>query len=202
MPASAAQPPPASAAQPPPAPAAAAAPPAVAKPVRAAKAKAAEVDATTTGAPAQHEKAPPSPAPVASAGAEADEAAPPSAVPTPPTGDLAVLRDRWPEIVARISAHPPTKPLIVVCRPISVEDGIVTLGFPEDKSFLRAVAERRRTVLEENISAVLGRSVGVRCVATNIDVVPDLPSDEEAAWILAEARRIFGEEGADPAEVG
>jgi DNA polymerase III subunit gamma/tau len=118
------------------------------------------------------------------------------------TGDLAVLRDRWPEIVARISAHPPTKPLIVVCRPISVEDGVVVLGFPEDKAFLRAVAERRRTVLEENISAVLGRSVAVRCVATNIDVVPDLPSDEEAAWILAEARRIFGEEGADPAEVG
>jgi hypothetical protein len=118
------------------------------------------------------------------------------------SGDLAVLRDRWPEIVARISAHPPTKPLIGVCRPISVEDGIVTLGFPEDKAFLRDVAERRRGVLEENISAVLGRSVGVRCVATNIDVLPDLPSDEEAAWILAEARRIFGEEGADPAEVG
>jgi hypothetical protein len=124
-------------------------------------------------------------------------------VATPPAaGDLGVLRDRWPEIVARISAHPPTKPLIVVCRPISVEEGVVTLGFPEDKSFLRAVAERRRGVLEENISAVLGRSVAVRCVATNIDVVPDLPSDEEAAWILAEARRIFGEEGADPAEVG
>jgi len=118
------------------------------------------------------------------------------------TGDLGLLKDRWPEIVARISAHPPTKPLIVVCRPINVEDGIVTLGFPEDKAFLRDVAERRRNVLEENISAVLGRSVAVRCVATNIDVVPDLPSDEEAAWILAEARRIFGEEGADPAEVG
>jgi DNA polymerase-3 subunit gamma/tau len=118
------------------------------------------------------------------------------------TGDLDVLRARWPEVVARISTHPPTKPLIVVCRPISVEDGIVTLGFPEDKAFLRDVAERRRGVLEDNISAVLGRTVGVRCVATNIDVVPDLPSDEEAAWILAEARRIFGEEGADPAEVG
>ena len=47
-----------------------------------------------------------------------------------------------------------------------------------------------------------GAAVAVRCVATNIDVVPDLPSDQEAAWILAEARRIFGEEGADPAEVG
>jgi DNA polymerase III subunit gamma/tau len=143
--------------------------------------------------------------PVEAAGSpdEAAQAAPATAVAGPPaTGDLAVLRDRWPEIVARISAHPPTKPLIVVCRPISVEDGVVVLGFPEDKAFLRAVAERRRSVLEENISAVLGRSVAVRCVATNIDVVPDLPSDEEAAWILAEARRILGEEGADPAEVG
>ena len=78
----------------------------------------------------------------------------------------------------------------------------MTLGFPEDKSFLRAVAERRKGVLEENISAVLGHAVNVRCVATNLDVVPDLPSDQEAEWILAEARRIFGEEGADPAEVG
>ncbi len=161
----------------------------------------------------------PTPAPVAESAAAtaAGPAAPPAVAettsspaesPAPAvagpaaTGDLAVLRDRWPEIVARISAHPPTKPLIVVCRPISVEDGVVILGFPEDKAFLRAVAERRRAVLEENISAVLGRSVAVRCVATNIDVVPDLPSDEEAAWILAEARRIFGEEGADPAEVG
>jgi DNA polymerase III subunit gamma/tau len=116
--------------------------------------------------------------------------------------ELAVLRERWPEIVARISAHPPTKPLIVVCRPISVENGIVTLGFPEDKAFLRQVAERRKSVLEDNISAVLGRPVGVRCVATNIDVLPDLPSDEDAAWILAQAQRIFGDETADAAEVG
>jgi len=167
--------------------------------------------------PAPAKPAPAKPPPVESAPAPAPEAAPPTAAempagprdaPAPPvagpaaTGDLAVLRDRWPEIVARISAHPPTKPLIVVCRPISVEDGVVILGFPEDKAFLRAVAERRRAVLEESISAVLGRSVAVRCVATNIDVVPDLPSDEEAAWILGEARRIFGEEGADPAEVG
>ena len=129
-------------------------------------------------------------------------AAPESVAAPAATGDLALLRDRWPEIVARISAHPPTKPLIVACRPISVEDGIVTLGFPEDKAFLRAVAERRRPVLEENVSAVLGRSVAVRCVATNIDVLPDLPSDAEAAWVLAEAKRIFGDESGEPAEVG
>jgi DNA polymerase-3 subunit gamma/tau len=129
-------------------------------------------------------------------------AAPAAVQSAPATGDLAILRDRWPEIVARISAHPPTKPLIVACRPISVEDGIVTLGFPEDKAFLRQVAERRRPVLEEHVSAVLGRTVAVRCVATNIDVVPELPADAEAAWVLAEARRIFEADDSNPAEVG
>ena len=113
-----------------------------------------------------------------------------------------MLRDRWAEVVARISANPPSKPLIAECRPISVEDGVVTLGFPESKAFLKDLLEKRRNILEENISAVLGRSVAVHCVATNVDVLPDLPTDEEAAWILAEARRIFGEESADPAEVG
>ena len=177
-----------------------------AKPARAAKTRAAATDAAPAPAPEAPATAAHSPAPAPEAPAvdpaEYVPAAPATVAAPAPTGDLAVLRDRWSEVVARISAHPPTKPLIVVCRPISVEDGIVTLGFPEDKAFLRDVAERRRMVLEENISAVLGRSVAVRCVATNVDVVPDLPTDEEAAWVLAEARRIFGEEGADPAEVG
>jgi hypothetical protein len=112
-----------------------------------------------------------------------------------------VLRERWTEIVTRISSHPPTKPLIVVCRPISAEDGVVTLGFPEDKAFLRAVAERRRPVLEEVISGVLGRAVAVRCVATNLDVLPDLPADDEAQWLLSEARRIFGHDATEATEV-
>jgi len=120
------------------------------------------------------------------------EPAPAVAVGVPAGGELAVLRERWPEVVARISAHPPTKPLISVCRPIAVENGVVTLGFPEDQGFLRDVAERRRKVLEEGIGAVLGRAVGVRCVATNLDLLPPLPTDAEAAFILAEARRIFG----------
>lgn len=119
----------------------------------------------------------------------------------PVGADLALLRERWPEVVARISAHPPTKPLIAVCRPIAVEDGIVTLGFPEDQGFLRDVAERRRTVLEDGIGAVLGRPVGVRCVATNLDLVPPLPADADAAFVLAEARRIFGADDADAAPV-
>jgi len=121
----------------------------------------------------------------------------------PPAVDdaLAVLRDRWAEIVSRISAHPPTRPLIVACRPVSVEGAVVTLGFPEDKAFLQAVAERRRGVLEEGIGAVLGRPVVVRCVATNLDLVPEI-ADDEAAFVLAEARRIFGDDSSDAVEVG
>ena len=138
------------------------------------------------------------PAAVPAAGAAASEPVAAAAA----TGDMAILRDRWGEIVARISAHPPTKPLIVACRPISVEDGVVVLGFPEDKGFLRAVAERRRSVLEEHVSAVLGRTVAVRCVATNIDVVPELPSDAEAAWVLEQARRIFEADEPDPVDAG
>jgi hypothetical protein len=118
------------------------------------------------------------------------------------SGDLAILRDRWAEVVTRISAYPPTKPLIASCRPISVEDGVVTLGFPEDQGFLRAVADRRRNILEEGIGAVLGRTVAVRCVATNLDLVPQLPSDEEAAFVLSEARRIFADDDPDATEIG
>ncbi|HEX9550492.1 MAG TPA: DNA polymerase III subunit gamma/tau [Candidatus Limnocylindrales bacterium] len=120
---------------------------------------------------------------------------------TPAGPDLELLRERWPDVVARISAHPPTKPLIAVCRPIAIEDGIVTLGFPEDQGFLRDVAERRRAVLEEGIGTVLGRPVGVRCVATNLDLLPPLPADAEAAFVLAEARRIFGADDPEAAPV-
>jgi DNA polymerase-3 subunit gamma/tau len=167
-------------------------------PAEAAPARASSADPAVTAATADSQPdADPSPLPPAAPVASGSPVAAPQA-----TGDLAVLRDHWPEIVARISAHPPTKPLIIACRPISVEDGVVTLGFPEDKAFLRAVAERRRPVLEENVSAVLGRSVAVRCVATNLDLVPDIPSDAEAAWVLAEARRIFETDDGNPAEVG
>ncbi|MCI0345664.1 MAG: hypothetical protein L0221_09515, partial [Chloroflexi bacterium] len=132
----------------------------------------------------------------------AEPAAVPAAVPAAaPGSDLERLRRLWPEIVTQLSAHPPTKPLITACRPISVEDRTVILGFPEGMGFLRDVAERRRPVLEEGISRFLGHPVAVRCVATNLDVLPQLPGDEEAAFVLAEARRIFGEDTVDATEV-
>jgi DNA polymerase III subunit gamma/tau len=111
------------------------------------------------------------------------------------------LRSLWPEIVAHISLHPPTKPLIAACRPISVDGNIVTLGFPEGQAFLKDVAERRRTNLEEGIGQFLGRAVAVRCVATNLELVPPVPGDADAAFVMAEAKRIFGEDLVDVGEV-
>jgi hypothetical protein len=77
---------------------------------------------------------------------------------------------------------------------VTVEEQVVTLGFPEHQAFLREKAEARRGVLEDGIGAVLGHTVTVRCIATNLDLVPELPPDEDAAFVLAQARRIFGEE--------
>ncbi len=74
----------------------------------------------------------------------------PSDRPARPAGDeLQALLAAWPEIVTRLSAHPPTKPLIVSCRPVAVDGAIVTLGFPEEQAFLqgpgRAPQDRDRS---------------------------------------------------------
>jgi len=116
--------------------------------------------------------------------------------------DLDLLRDRWTEIVAAISQNPAVKPLVTVCRPISVDGNVVTLGFPEGQAFLRDVAERRRPALEDGIGRFLGRAVTVRCVATNLEVGPPAAEDPDSAYVLAEARRIFADDLADVGEVG
>jgi hypothetical protein len=178
------------------APAREAAPPAVSAPSPAAAP--AKPEARPAPAPPAAAAAPSSPGPTPF---DSSDARVPLA-PTAPTGDdLERLRSGWATIVAAISKSPPLKPLIVVCRPIGVEGNIVTLGFPEEQAFLKDVAERKRANLEERIGEFLGHEVGVRCVATNLDLLPPLPADAEAAHILAEAHRIFGEDLAEVPEV-
>ena len=41
----------------------------------------------------------------------------------------------------------------------------------------------------------------MRCVVSNLDLLPPLPDDADAAHILAEAQRIFAEDIADVREV-
>jgi DNA polymerase III subunit gamma/tau len=102
----------------------------------------------------------------------------------------------WPAIVERLSAHPPTKPLIVSCRPVSVDGAVVTLGFPEEQAFLKDQAERRKPGIEAGIAAVIGHPVTVHCVVANVELPPAASDD-----LVAEARRIFAEELADVGEV-
>jgi DNA polymerase III subunit gamma/tau len=112
---------------------------------------------------------------------------------------LAELIAAWPRIVAELSNSPPIKPLVEACRPIEMTGNQVILGFPEGKAFLRDVAERRRTHLEEGIGRVLGRAVAVRLVATNLDLLP-APAAEEVD-LLTMARRVFADDLVDAEEV-
>ena len=126
-----------------------------------------------------------------------DRAAPAS--PTlPPDADAALdqLLAAWPAIVEHLSAHPPTKPLIVKCRPVAVDGAIVTLGFPEEQAFLKDQAERRRPGIEAGIADVIGHPVTVRCVVANVELTAAGSDD-----LVAEARRIFAEELVDVGEV-
>jgi len=126
------------------------------------------------------------------------EAPPAGSARTGPT--LQMLLERWAEIVEVISKNPPTRPLIVACRPVGVEGSVVTLGFPEAQSFFKDVAERRRAILEDGVSRVLGIPVSVRCVAANVEVSP-LPADPDSARLLTEFRRIYGDDVVDVSDV-
>jgi DNA polymerase III subunit gamma/tau len=142
----------------------------------------------------------PADAPTAATAADASEAPTPASPPVahPASDDLATLLAGWPELVG--SARPATKAVISECRPLSVDDNVVVLGFPEAKAFLKEVAERKRPDIEAAVGQLLGRAVAVRCIATNIDVVP-IPSDSDAAFVLAEAKRIFADDLVDVGEV-
>jgi DNA polymerase-3 subunit gamma/tau len=127
----------------------------------------------------------------------------PSAPARPVAGDdqLEQLRAAWPQVVEHISRNPANRPLIAACRPVEIRDGRIILGFPESQSFLRDIAERKRSVLEEGLSAVLGRPVAVQCVATNIEMVEPAPADQGTDELVAHARRVFEDDLVDIAEV-
>ncbi len=166
-------------------------------PTPAAKRRGAPRSASQSVAPTP--PAAPSPAP-AGASDPATSGPEPVADATPGVA-LDELRRRWPEVVALISRHPPTKPLIEACRPIAVEGAVVTLGFPESQLFLRDVADRRRATLEDGLGRVLGRPVSVRCVATNVDPEPAAPADAEGAAVLRAARDVWGDDLVEAPEV-
>jgi DNA polymerase-3 subunit gamma/tau len=117
------------------------------------------------------------------------------AVPVASGTDLDRLVGGWPDIVKSVS--PATRAVLTECRPIAVDGNVVTLGFPEAKGFLKDHAERRRTDVETAVGGLLGRPVSVRTVATNIEVAPLVAADD----LVAEAKRIFGEDLVDVVEI-
>jgi DNA polymerase III subunit gamma/tau len=159
---------------------------------------AAEPTSTPRDAPAPTPKDAPTPqeAPPPAVEPTADHADRPSvAVPIAVGDDLDRLLEGWPEIVKAVS--PATRAVLTECRPIGVEGNVVTLGFPEAKGFLKDHAERRRQDVETAVGGLLGRPISVRTVATNIEVAPLGAADD----LVAEARRIFGEDLVDVAEI-
>jgi DNA polymerase-3 subunit gamma/tau len=118
----------------------------------------------------------------------------------PADGDaLERLLAAWPDVVAYVSRNPANRPLIAACRPIELRDGVIVLGFPENQAFLRDIAERKRSVLEEAVAAVLGQPIGIRCVATNIELAA--PTMDGETDLVAQARRIFADDLAEVGEV-
>jgi DNA polymerase-3 subunit gamma/tau len=201
-----------------------AAPPVVAQRPATAPGGSAPVEAPTPRGPTPTEPDPDPPvsdAPVASPAPHALPAAPavttaPTAAPaaaatesavasTPvPAIDGALSLDRivtsWPEIVAVLSRQPAIKQLILTCRPVALDGTVVTLGYPEEQAFLRDVAERKKAGIEAGIQEVIGHAVGVRCVVANIEV-PGAPAATDDGFLMSEARRIFGDDLVDVAEV-
>jgi hypothetical protein len=177
----------------------------------AAPARAEPQTAPATEPPSEPAAKAPLPASTSAADASAEASpAPPVAAPTPSEPltppapadpELAQLLAAWPTIVAQLSAHPPTKPLIVACRPVAVDGAIVTLGFPEEQAFLKDAAERRRPAIEAGISAAVGHPVTVRCVVANVELPAAAPDAADASFVLAEARRIFADDIVDVGEI-
>ncbi len=62
-------------------------------------------------------------------------------------------------------------------------------------------ADRRQSACSRPPRRLPGHPVGVRCVVTNLDLLPPLPADQEAAHILAEAHRIFADDRLDVPDV-
>jgi DNA polymerase-3 subunit gamma/tau len=145
-------------------------------------------------------------APGSAAAPEAPAAAAGDSVPpaTPETNGTELSLDRivaaWPAIVSALSRQPVIKPLILTCRPVALDGVVVTLGFPEEQAFLREIAERKKANIEAGIREVIGHDVGVRCIVANIEVPAPATAGDDG-FLMAEARRIFGDDLADVVEI-
>ncbi|MBC7224405.1 MAG: hypothetical protein H5T59_09070, partial [Anaerolineae bacterium] len=151
------------------------------------------VEACLGGQPAEEAAAPapqpprareaPPPAPAAPAQAKAPAARPkeaaspaPRATPRPaspaqpaaagPKIDAATLKAEWGRVLAEVRPHSRQVEAVLrgSCEPLSIEDGVVTIGFYHQFHKGRVEEARNRELVQEAVSRVLGSPHRIRCV--------------------------------------
>jgi DNA polymerase-3 subunit gamma/tau len=105
--------------------------------------------------PAAREQASPRPAP---------EAARPAAPGT--KADAATLKAAWGRVLAEVRPHSRQVEAVLrgSCEPLSIEDGVVTIGFYHQFHKGQVEEARNRELVQEAISRVLGAPHRIRCV--------------------------------------
>jgi hypothetical protein len=76
--------------------------------------------------------------------------------------DLATILRRWPEVVSRASAHPPTRPVIVEAWARHIVGNCLVLGVPGNKPWLVEAANRRSSVIAAALADIFGLDWTVR----------------------------------------
>ena len=111
------------------------------------------------------------------------------------------VRSHWQAIMAGFPGTWPTSRVFEVSRPIEVRDGVLILGFPENRAFLREKAEdpKRRAAFEQALEHVLGRPLGVRCVVANFDALEPFATASDD--LVEQAKRVFEGDLVDVAEI-
>ena len=121
--------------------------------------------------------------------------------------DVAELRTRWADVVAR--ATPVIKPLLSECRPVARDGARLTLAFPEGRDFMRSRIAQRAGAIEALLADMFGGPFAIECVASNLELEPltveqaiaPTPEDPEARALLDGVLKITGGELVDAPEV-
>jgi DNA polymerase III subunit gamma/tau len=105
------------------------------------------------------------------------------------------IRSHWNDVLSGLPSPASNRPVFNESRPVEIRDGVLILGFPENRAFLREKAEdpKRRQALEQALEHVIGRPIGVRCVVANVEALEPLPqaTDDD---LVAVARRVFADD--------
>jgi DNA polymerase-3 subunit gamma/tau len=128
----------------------------------------------------------------------------------PGSGDrpnVEAVQGRWSEVIER--ASPAIKPLVRECRPVGQTGARLTLGFPEERAFMREKAATRAASIEQLLGTVFGGSWAIECVASNVDLQPlsveqavaPNGQDPDAAALLKGVLEITGGQLVDVPEV-